>query len=46
MTDIELFQTALEDLEWAKTMLYLDGGDDHEFLDETIAAIKARLEKN
>lgn len=44
MTDIELFQKALEDLEWAKSMIRLDGGDAHACLDESIAAIKSRLE--
>lgn len=44
MTDIELLERALEDLEWAKLMLKLDGGDAHECLDESIAAIKARLD--
>lgn len=43
MTDIELLERALEDLEWAKLMLKLDGGDAHECLDASIAAIKARL---
>jgi len=43
MTDIKLLEMALEDLEWAKTMLKLDGDTAHECLDDSISAIKARL---
>lgn len=42
MTDIELLQMALEDLEWAKIMIQASG-DDSSALDDSIAAIKARL---
>ena len=45
MTDRELLEMALEDLDWAKAMLTLDGTDSHECLDESINAIKQRLEK-
>lgn len=45
-TDRELLEMALDDLDWAQAMLRLDGTDSHECLDETIAAIKRRLENN
>ena len=45
-TDRELFEMALDDLDWAKAMLELDGTDSHECLDDVIAAIKQRLENN
>ena len=44
MTDRELLEMALDDLDWAKMMLKIDGSDSHECLDETIAAINQRLE--
>jgi len=46
MTDRELFEMALDDLDWAKLMLNLYENVSHKFLDETIAAIKQRLENN
>jgi len=44
MTDRELLELALEDLEWAKMIIKIDGSDIHEFLDDTIATITKRLE--
>jgi len=45
-TDRELLEMVLDDLDWAKAMLELDGTDSHECLDDVIAAIKQRLENN
>lgn len=42
MTDIELLEMALDDLQWAKIMIRASG-DDSSALDESIAAIKERL---
>ena len=42
MTDIELLEMALDDLQWAKIMIRVSG-DESSALDDTIAAIKARL---
>jgi hypothetical protein len=44
MTDLELLAKALEDLEWARSMLKADGDTWHECLDDSIAAITKRLE--
>jgi len=44
MTDRELLKLALDRLELAKFMIKMDGTSSHEFLDETIAIIKQRLE--
>ena len=43
-TDRELLEMALDDLDWAKAMLKLDGTDSHECVDDVIAAITKRLE--
>ena len=45
-TDRELFEMALDDLDWAKSMLKLDGTDSHECLDDIITKIKQRLENS
>jgi hypothetical protein len=42
MTDIELLEMALADLQWAKIMIRVSG-DDSSALDDSIAAIKERL---
>ena len=42
MTDIELLEMALDDLEWAKIMIRVSG-DESSALDDSIAAIKDRL---
>ena len=44
MTDRELLELALEDLEWAKMIIKIDGTNTHEFLDGTIDIINQRLE--
>lgn len=47
-TDHELFKMALDDLEWAKLVIRLYSQEtrpnDYEILDETISAIRHRLE--
>ena len=46
MTDRELFEMALNELKWAKMIIGIDDSDSHDLFDDTIAAIKRRLEKN
>lgn len=45
MTDFDLFQKVLNDLEWARTMLNIANDDrDGDLLDNTIKEVRERLD--